>query len=141
MLLYQLRQHLFLLILCAFKQMLHGDITVTLRSLHQVVRLHIFCILSALAFIILCRIIGINCPFARIFVIPCPTCGVSRALGALLRFDINDYFRFQPFAVPLTLTAWIIPHLSLFRRKKLLRSVSFAVLVGNVLFYIARLFC
>lgn len=113
----------------------------TQRSLHQVVRVHIFCIISALAFIILCRITGINCPFARIFGTPCPTCGVSRALGALLRFDINDYFRFQPFAVPLTLVAWIIPHMSLFRRKKLLRSVSFTVLVGNVLFYIARLFC
>lgn len=38
------------------------------------------------------------CPLKRFFGIPCPTCGLTRAVAHLLRFELRDAFEVQPLA-------------------------------------------
>jgi hypothetical protein len=45
--------------------------------------------------------IGWSCPMRLLFHIPCPSCGSTRALAALSRFEFVEAFRFNPL---LTLT-------------------------------------
>lgn len=61
----------------------------------------------------------IYCPFNRLTGLPCPGCGSTRALFALLRGDFAAYFSYNPFALLLLAMLVIFPHLKLFGRFKL----------------------
>ena len=54
---------------------------------------------------------GIGCVFLYLFGIPCPGCGMTRALRSLLRLDLVSAFRFHPlvFAMPYVLGYIIFP--------------------------------
>ena len=41
------------------------------------------------------------CPLKRFFGVPCPTCGLTRAIVLLLRFDLRGAFEIQPLATSL----------------------------------------
>lgn len=59
-----------------------------------------------LVFIIGSYILKIDiCPFKRIFGIPCPSCGMTRAYVSLLKFDVHDAFFYHPlfFSIPIIL--------------------------------------
>jgi hypothetical protein len=43
-------------------------------------------------------LIGLRCPFAETFHIPCPGCGSTRAVRALLRLDFVSAVHFNPVA-------------------------------------------
>ena len=55
---------------------------------------------------------GIGCPIYNFIGIRCPTCGVTRALRGLLSGDLEQYFRMNPFAIPLVVAAAVGIHLS-----------------------------
>jgi len=40
-----------------------------------------------------------TCPFKMLTGLPCPTCGVTRAVMAMTRFDLGAAFAFNPLAV------------------------------------------
>jgi hypothetical protein len=40
-----------------------------------------------------------KCPTAAMFHIPCPTCGATRSVRALVHLDFAGVFRFNPFAL------------------------------------------
>lgn len=40
-----------------------------------------------------------KCPFYLLFGFPCPTCGVTRAILSLFKFDIEGYIRYNAMAV------------------------------------------
>jgi hypothetical protein len=48
------------------------------------------------------------CPMQRLFDHACPTCGMSRALGLLLRGHFAESFALQPLAVPAVATSWLL---------------------------------
>ena len=52
-------------------------------------------ILGALAYAS-ALLFGWNCPVKYLTGVPCPGCGLSRALAALLRLDFRAAFRFHP---------------------------------------------
>ena len=82
---------------------------------------------------------GINCPFAHFFNIICPTCGVTRALTALLHGDLALYIHYQPLAVFLVIAVILAIHLSKFKYKKAAALYIAAVLIANTALYITRL--
>lgn len=52
---------------------------------------------------------GIYCLFKKLFGIPCPGCGMTRAYLALLRFDIRGAFEMHPmfWSVPILLVFYL----------------------------------
>ena len=51
----------------------------------------------------------VKCTFAELFHIPCPGCGMTRSVLALLHFDFRGVFRYNPFGpVHVGITAWIM---------------------------------
>lgn len=52
----------------------------------------------------------IGCPIRFATSIPCPTCGMTRALISLLRLDFVGYFYYLPTALPLLASILILIH-------------------------------
>lgn len=50
----------------------------------------------------------IYCPIRYITGVPCPGCGMSRALGCLLRGDLAGYFRCNPALLPCVATIIVL---------------------------------
>ncbi|MCF0123159.1 MAG: DUF2752 domain-containing protein [Ruminiclostridium sp.] len=46
-------------------------------------------------------LVDFKCPINYVFYINCPTCGVTRALHAMIHGDWSGYLHIQPFALPL----------------------------------------
>lgn len=59
---------------------------------HRLSRLILFRVLLILALLLL---LWTGCPFYRLFSIPCPGCGLTRAWLAFLRGDISAAFEFH----------------------------------------------
>lgn len=65
-----------------------------------------FCCLAVLAAVLVAHATGrVLCPLKRLTGIPCPSCGATRACISVLRGDIREAFRLQPFAVALAFGA------------------------------------
>ena len=58
---------------------------------------------------------SIGCPIRFLLGIPCPTCGVTRALLSLVRLDFTAYLRYNPMAVPLCIVIFMAFHENLLR--------------------------
>ena len=86
-------------------------------------------------------VLHIQCPVLYFFGVPCPTCGVTRALIALLQGDIQEYFERQPMALPLVLTVVICIHLSKMpvRMKRIAVVFAAVVLTLNTILYVANI--
>ena len=83
--------------------------------------------------------LGLGCRIKYFFHIPCPTCGVSRAMTALLKFDFKAYAEYNAMALPLVLSVGAALHLKLLPRRRLFEIVIFAVLILNAVYYMVRL--
>ena len=82
-----------------------------------------------------------GCPIRSLLGFPCPACGVSRSLAALLRLDFRASLRYHPLTVPLLLLVWFAFHRNLFKLSKRMKDgiiIGGAVLVFAV--YLIRLF-
>jgi len=94
---------------------------------------------------------GWECPFFRVTGIPCPGCGLTRAVILLLKGDLQASLRFHAFApiVLLTAVALILVLLlprsitqpAIARLDRLEQQTGFTViiLVGLILYWLARL--
>ena len=84
--------------------------------------------------------LGISCPIYAITGVKCPTCGVTRALISLLRFDLKGYLTYNFMALPLLISAWFIINADLFSKRKFATVLSLAVIVLNFLLYLVKTF-
>jgi len=80
-------------------------------------------------------LLRISCPIKAIFNIPCPTCGVTRALICLVKGDIGGYFKYNAFALPLVFA--VILELNRFVFKKPIYADVYAIAVAalNFVYY------
>ncbi len=110
-----------------------------LRALKsQVIKKHVLYFTVIALYLLLITALDIGCPSVFFLGIPCPACGSTRALLSLLRLDFAGYVDYHPFALPLGGAIWLLLHTKLFRRKRKMRALAYAVLVFNFLFYAWR---
>jgi len=92
-----------------------------------------------------------ECPFFRLTGIPCPGCGLSRAMMLLLKGDLSGSFRFHAFA-PIFLLAIITLILSVLLPKSIIQpaisraerierqtGLTVLILAGLIFYWLARL--
>ena len=98
----------------------------------------VFVLAGLWAFFIVGRV---SCPFFALTGKPCPTCGVTRALWALLQGDAARYWHYQPMALPLVAAVGLCLHLRVLQRpyRQAAAVVSCGILLANGLVYFARL--
>ena len=92
-----------------------------------------------------------ECPFFRVFTIPCPGCGLTRACMLLLRGDLYAALRFHAFApifvalIALTILCAFLPNSiadPIIHKAELLErqtGVTIIILGGLILYWLARL--
>lgn len=83
---------------------------------------------------------GIDCISRALFDMPCPGCGMSRAIYACLRLDFADALHYHPmvFSLPLLfLLFWTEG--TLFRREWANRLLIFGIAGGFIINYIYKL--
>jgi len=94
---------------------------------------------------------GWVCPFFRVTGIPCPGCGLTRAVILLLKGDLQASLRFHAFAPIVLLTAVALvlvlllprsitqPAISKVERLEQQTGFTVIILVGLILYWLARL--
>lgn len=82
------------------------------------------------------------CPMVMITGLPCPGCGLTRALFCLLRLDFSGAFRMHPFIYPIAFYAGIFGWNRYIRKQNmgsLLKALVLLSAVAMILFYIWRM--
>ena len=83
---------------------------------------------------------SIGCPIYGITGIPCPTCGMTRAIISLLHGDMKSYIAYNAFTVPVAIVFILELFIKAFiRHKTIIHSIAIIVLVLNLVYYICRL--
>lgn len=102
----------------------------------QTAKAHIVYFSAIIIFIVLINAFDIGCPILYLFDVPCPTCGVSRALLSLVKLDVTGYFHYHPMGVPLLISVWFMIHIKLFQHKKIIYAFVLLTLVVNTFLYV-----
>jgi len=63
--------------------------------------------LAAAAVLLMTSAPWLGCPMLRVFHHTCPTCGMSRALGLLVRGQLTASLALQPLALPAVVSSWL----------------------------------
>ena len=97
-------------------------------------------ILGALAYAS-ALLFGWNCPIKYLTGVPCPGCGLSRALAALLRLDFRTALRFHPmvFVLPPVVLYALFGKKPLLGSKNLERMLLWSVIVLDIAIWLIRL--
>ena len=96
---------------------------------------HCICVI----FLIFVLLLEVPCPILALTNVSCPTCGVTRAMLALLKLDINLYLTYQPFALPLVVVALLGIHYKFVRHQKSVKVYIYIVIVSNFVYYLLKL--
>lgn len=84
----------------------------------------------------------IGCPIRFATGIPCPTCGITRALISLLHLDFAGYFYYLPPALPLIAAILMLIHRDVYQpfRSKPAKLFIWLALADTLLVYAYRLY-
>lgn len=93
----------------------------------------------AVAYYTICALFNITCPIKQIIGVPCPTCGMTRAMLALIRLDIKGYMEYNPMAVFMFLAVFLYLHREYVKKKKWMDLYVTVVLAVNTIVYILNL--
>ena len=107
----------------------------------QIIRIHIAAAAAAALVVWVFSAILQGCPIRAALGVPCPTCGMTRSLLALLRLDLRLSFSLHPLTIPFGFALWFAIHRDLFRMSKKAKD-AILILSGAAVFavYLARLF-
>ena len=107
--------------------------------MRKIAKRHIVYVIAICLFYTTTKILKVGCLIKYVFGIPCPTCGVTRAMMALVRFDISSYLGYHPLALPLCLSVLFVLHLKLFRKKALPLTFIFVTVLLNTVYYLIEI--
>ena len=79
------------------------------------------------------------CPIKYILKYDCPTCGVTRALVCLIRFDFIGYAKYNVMALFLFIAVILVINKEVFIHKRYVDYYIYIVVVVNFAYYIVRL--
>lgn len=103
------------------------------------IKKHIIIISCLLIIWITYGVCGISCPVRYILGIACPTCGVTRAMIALLRGNFEGYLYYNPMALVLLSDVWVAIHVKFFKRFRVIMWIYLvATLTLNLIIYFVR---
>lgn len=66
----------------------------------------IFLGIGLIFYVLLVSILGIGCPFRFVFHIPCPVCGLTRAVRSIVRGEFSQAFSYHPLV--LLIPVWLV---------------------------------
>lgn len=83
----------------------------------------------------------ISCVFQRFLGIPCPGCGMTRAMLAVLRLDLNAAFAYHPmfWSIPI-LYLYFLSDNGIFKRKFWNRVILWGICAGFLINWLLKLF-
>ena len=85
----------------------------------------------------------IGCPIRKIFGIPCPCCGISRAYLSAFKFDFKSAFSYHPLFIIFPFALFFILHKDVFDfhiSKKLQNVILILIAFIFIAVYLLRLF-
>ncbi len=106
-----------------------------------ILKRHIVIFLAICLFMFILRYYEIGCPILYFLKIPCPTCGVTRAVIAFFKLDFNASIYYHPLAIPLVCSVLLMLHLNRLKKKRIILVFVFTTLILNTVLYIYRLLC
>ncbi len=84
-------------------------------------------------------LLDLRCPVLAFFRIPCPTCGVTRAVASLLRLDLAGYFHYNWMALFLVTAVLLYLHRDCLPHRRAVTVYTMAVIGVNSLRYLLLL--
>ena len=102
----------------------------------KVLKKHIIVFMIITVFYIVCITYGFKCPIKYITGVSCPTCGMSRAMWALLRLDIAGYVEYNVMAFFMFSAVLIYIHKNVLKKKRWISWYMIIVLSVNTIVYI-----
>jgi hypothetical protein len=78
-----------------------------------------------------------GCVFRQLTHIPCPTCGMSRAIISLMKLDFASYFYYNAFALPVLFSIIVLAFSKHFNKQFFVFAIL--ILILNFIYYIYRL--
>ena len=81
-----------------------------------------------------------ECLFKSVFSIPCPTCGMTRAVTSLLKLDLKSAVEYHPLVFTLPLLYWtVVTELEPFKNKRLNRITVASLISAFLVVWAVRL--
>lgn len=105
----------------------------------QIIREHVIILAVICSFVALSEMFGLRCPIYMLFHIPCPTCGVTRAMVSLVKLDFAAYMKYNPMALPMCAAVLGMIEVRCFRRKLPVYIFSIGTAVLNLIYWAVRL--
>lgn len=108
----------------------------------KLVFIHLFIIGIGGALLALWNYLDIGCVLRSLTGLPCPTCGATRAMFSLMKFDIGGYFYYHPMALPIVLALLLTVHMLVLppKSRKYIVVYIVVVIIATMILYIYRLF-
>ncbi len=105
----------------------------------KIIKRHIILLAIICLFMLFGKLTGIGCLFLLLFKLPCPTCGMTRAMLSLIRMDLQGYFTYNPMALPVCIAVWLMLNLDMIKHKKAVIIFSIVTVAANLLVYFGRM--
>lgn len=101
----------------------------------RIIKSHLFIFAVIGIYFVLSTIFGITCPIKYIVKVPCPTCGMTRAMISLIRLDFKGYVEYNFMAFFMIIAVILLIHRKVFKKTKWIDWYSMLVLATNMLIY------
>ena len=101
----------------------------------RIIKKHLFIFAVIGIYFVLIAIFDITCPIRYITKVPCPTCGITRAMMSLIRLDFKGYVEYNVMAFFMITTVMLLIHRDVFKKRKWINWYSMLVLAVNLLVY------
>ena len=105
-----------------------------------ILKKHILYVIAILIVIVFLAITNIGCPFLYLFGVPCPTCGMTRAFIALLRFDVKASISYNPMTIFMILAIFLGIHKKKIKYKKIVDITIIVIASLTFVFYVFKNF-
>ena len=107
--------------------------------MNKILKRNLPVVLGVLCFRVVGEFVDVVCPIKRFLKIPCPTCGVTRALCALAKCEFSKYAEYNLMAPFLSVAVLMLINIDIFKSKNTVYAVAYTVLSVNLIYYVVRL--